>query len=202
MAEAKTKSRLALRLAGTSRKETLEIAAEYDRKETGGYRELYRAGRAAEDAGRRAWAAIRSPETVALFGEQGSRRQGPSDVEELRSRLAAMRERLPAIERTVNSAVERKAGVAERQAAEFRGIAQKHITAVGRLQEEQALRSCMATQAPAQHAVETGQRAADIRQARQRAAEQRVAREDARRAQEEYRYQPPSHDRSGVSRRR
>ncbi|MER5811426.1 hypothetical protein ABT143_25080 [Streptomyces sp. NPDC002033] len=189
VAEAKGKSRLALRLAGTSRKETLEIAAEYDKKETEGYRELYRAGRAAEDAGRQAWATIRSPETVTLFEEQGSRRQGPSDVAELQTRLAAMRERLPEIERIANSVVERKANLAERQAAEFRGTAQKHTTAVGKLQEEKALRSRMATEAPTQHATEAQQRAAYIKQARQQAAVQ--ARENARRAQSEYRYQPP-----------
>ncbi|MCX5278261.1 relaxase domain-containing protein [Streptomyces virginiae] len=197
VAEAKTKSRLALRLAGTSRKETLEIAAEYDKKETDGYRELYRAGRAAEDAGREAWAAIRSPETVALFEEQGSRRQGPSDVAELQTRLAAMRDRLPEIERLANSVVERKAGIAERQAAEFRSIAQKHTTAVGKLQEEQTLRSRMATEAPTQHATEAQQRTAYIKQARQQAAVQ--ARENARRAQSEYQYQSPAQGRSGPS---
>ncbi|MEU8434506.1 MobF family relaxase [Streptomyces sp. NPDC029216] len=197
VAEAKGKSRLALRLAGTSRKETLEIAAEYDKKESEAYREILRAGRAAEDAGREAWAAIRSPETIGLFEEQGSRREGPRDVDELRSRLAAMRERLPEIERIANSVVARKVDLAERQAAEQRGIAQRHTTTAGKLQEEKTLRSRMATQAPTQHAAETRQRAEYIKQARQQAAAQ--ARENARRAQSEYRYQPPTQGRSGPS---
>lgn len=53
----------------------------------------------------------------------------------------------------------------------------------------------MATQAPTQHAAEAQQRAAYIKQARQQAAER--ARENTRRAQEEYRYQPPAQGRSG-----
>lgn len=123
VAEAKTKSRLALRLAGTSRKETLQIAAEYDKKESEAYREILRAGRAAEDAGREAWSAIRSPETIHLFEEQGSRREGPRDVDELQTRLAAMREQLPEIEGIANSVVARRADLAERQASEQRGLA-------------------------------------------------------------------------------
>ncbi|MEV5204197.1 MobF family relaxase [Streptomyces sp. NPDC053720] len=197
VAEAKGKSRLALRLAGTSRKETLEIAAEYDKKETAAYREIARAGRAAEEAGREAWAAIRSPETIGMFEEQGSRREGPRDVDELQNRLAAMRERLPEIERITDRGVARKAGIAERQATEQQGIARKHATSADRLQEEKSLRSRMATEAPNQHAAEAQQRAVYIKQARQQAAVQ--ARENARRAQSEYRYQPPTQGRSGPS---
>ncbi|GHD83288.1 hypothetical protein GCM10010336_74520 [Streptomyces goshikiensis] len=47
--------------------------------ESAAYHEILRAGRAADDAVRQAWAAIRSPETVALFEEQGSRREGPRE---------------------------------------------------------------------------------------------------------------------------
>ncbi|MEV2186647.1 MobF family relaxase [Streptomyces sp. NPDC047970] len=195
--EAKAKSRLALRLAGTSRKETLEIAREYAQKESAAYHETLRAGRAADDAVRQAWAAIRSPETIGLFEEQGSRREGPRDVDELRSRLAAMRERLPQIEQITDRGVARKADTAERQATEQRASAQKHAATAGKLQEEKSLRSHMATQAPAQHTAEAQQRAAYIKQAKQQAAER--ARENARRAQEQYRYQPPTRGRSGPS---
>ncbi|MGW6570056.1 MobF family relaxase [Streptomyces sp. NPDC054975] len=198
--EAKKKSRLALRLAGTSRKETMEIAVEYAKKESEAYNETLRAGRAAETAVREAWAAIRSPETIGIFEAQGSRREGPRDVDELRSRLTSMRERLPEIERVTNREVARKADLAERQATEQRGIAQKHTTTAGKLQEEKTLRSRMATQAPTQHATETRQRAEYIKQARQQAAMQ--SRENARRAQSEYRYQPPTQGRSGPSRGR
>ncbi|MEU4359939.1 hypothetical protein [Streptomyces virginiae] len=108
-----------------------------------------------------------------------------------------MRKRLPEIERLANSVVARKADLAERQAAEFHGTAQKHTTVVGKLQEEQTLRSRMATEAPTQHATEAEQRAAYIKQARQQAVAQ--ARENARRTQSEYRYQPPTQGRSGPS---
>ncbi|MFD8992275.1 MobF family relaxase [Streptomyces goshikiensis] len=195
--EAKNKSRLALRLAGTSRKETLEIAREYAQKESAAYHEILRAGRAADDAVRQAWAAIRSPETVALFEEQGSRREGPREVGELQNRLAAMRERLPEIERITDRGVARKADTAERQATEQQGSVRKHVATAGKLQEEKALRSRMATQAPTQHAAEAQQRAAYIKQAKQQAAER--ARENTRRAHSEYRYQPPTQGRSGPS---
>ncbi|MFH9800472.1 hypothetical protein [Streptomyces virginiae] len=138
------------------------------------------------------------PDHRRLLARRGrSRRQGPSDVAELQPRLAVKRDRLPEIERLANRVVGRKAGLAERQAAEFRGIAQKHTTAVGRLQEEKALRLRMATEAPAQHATEVQQRAAYIKHARQQAAVH--ARGNAQRAQSEYRYQAPAQGRSGPS---
>lgn len=198
--EAKAKSRLALRLAGTSRKETLELAREYAQKESAAYHETLRSGRVADDAVRQAWAAIRSPETIGLFEEQGSRREGLREVDELQNRLAAMRERLPEIERITDRGVARKADAAERQAEEQRASARKHAATAGKLQEEKSLRSRMATEAPTQHAREAQERAAHIKQARQQAAAQ--ARENAQRAQREYRYEPPSQGRSGPSRAR
>ncbi|AZM64986.1 MULTISPECIES: MobF family relaxase [unclassified Streptomyces] len=195
--EAKTKSRLALRLAGTSRKETLALAAEYDQRETAAYREILRANRAAETAHREAWATIRSPETVGWFEQQGSRREAPSTVEELQTRLAEMRERLPDIERITNNGVARAAANAERQAGEHQKEATRLTAAAAKLQEEKALRTRMAAVAPTQHAREAQERAAHIKQARQQAAEE--ARENARWAQREYRYEPPSHGRSGPS---
>ncbi|MGW7453942.1 hypothetical protein [Streptomyces sp. NPDC054787] len=92
------------------------------------------------DTGREAWVAIRSLETIGLFEEEGSRWEGPRDVGELQNRLAAMRERLPEIERIANSAVARRADLAKRQAAEQHAIAQKHIPMAGKLQEEKTLR--------------------------------------------------------------
>jgi conjugative relaxase-like TrwC/TraI family protein len=200
--EAMGKSRLALRLAGTSRKETNALIAEQTEREDAAYREILRARRAAEDAQRDAWAAIRGPETIQWFEGQGSRGAVPRDVDELQDRLAAMRERLPDIERITDRTVARKAESVERQAREFGGQARKHATAAGELQEEKALRSRMATEAPTQHAREAQQRAAHIKQARQQAAE-RARREDAgRRAANESRYQPPTQGRSGPSQRR
>ncbi|MFC8840070.1 hypothetical protein ACFT8Q_08075 [Streptomyces griseoincarnatus] len=70
-------------------------------------------------------------------------------------------------------------------------------TAATKLQEEKALRTRMAAEALIQHARETQERAAHIKQARQPAAEQ--ARENARQSQREYRYVPPSQGRSGPS---
>ncbi|MGW7529062.1 hypothetical protein [Streptomyces sp. NPDC054783] len=68
---------------------------------------------------------------------------------------------------------------------------------MGKLQEEKALRTRMAAEAPTQHAREAQERAAHIKQAQRQAAER--ARENARRAQREYRYQKPSQGRSGPS---
>lgn len=131
------------------------------------------------------------------FEDQGSRREAPRAVDELQDRLAAMRERLPDIEQVTNRTVTRKAETAERQATELQGQAQKYATAADKRQEEKALRSRMATEAPTQHAHEARQRTAHIKQARKQAAAR--ARESARRAQNEYRYQPPAPDRAGPS---
>ncbi|WP_327267089.1 hypothetical protein OG444_39860 (plasmid) [Streptomyces sp. NBC_01232] len=106
-----------------------------------------------------------------------------------------MHERLPEIERITNRVVARSADLAGRQAAEQRGIAWKHITTAGKLQEERRCARARRPRPPTQHAEEAQQRAAYIKQARQQAAEQ--ARENARRAQSEYRYQPPTQGRSG-----
>ncbi|WTB73747.1 AAA family ATPase (plasmid) [Streptomyces cellulosae] len=195
--EAKAKSRLALRLAGTSRKETLSLAAEYDQRETAAYREIFRANRAVETARREAWATIRSPETVSWFEQQGSRRDAPSTDEELQTRLAEMRERLPDIERITNNGAARAAANAERQADKYEKEATRLTAAAAKLQEEKTLRTRMAAMAPTQHAREAQERAAHIKQARQQAAEQ--ARENARRAQREYRFESASQGRSGPS---
>jgi len=196
--EALGKSRLALRLAGTSRKETTALTAEQTERENAAYREIVRARRAAEEAQREAWAAIRSPETIGWFEGQGARGAAPRDVDELKDRLAAMRERLPDIEQITDRIVTRKAETAERQATEHRGEARKQATAADKLQEEKALRSRMATEAPTQHLREAQQRAEYLKQARQQAAAR--ARENAgQRAANEYRYQPPSQGRSGPS---
>jgi len=198
--EAMGKSRLALRLAGTSRKETNALIAEHGERESEAYREILRARRAAEEAQREAWATIRSPETIQWFEDQGSRREAPRYADELQDRLAAMRERLPDIERVTDRTVTRKAETAERQATEFRGDALKYATAAEKLQEEKALRSRMATESPTQHAREAQQRAAYLKQARQQKAAERTRREDAgRRAANESRYQPPTQGRSGPS---
>ncbi|HEY9372301.1 MobF family relaxase [Streptomyces sp.] len=195
--EAKTRSRLALRLAGTSRKETIALSAEYARKEAAAHEELLHAGRAAAAAQREAWAAIGNLETVDWFEEQGSRGQAPRDVVELQRRLAAMRDRLPDIERTTNRAIAEDAEQAERHAAELRAAAQRHAAMADKLRDERTVRSRMATEAPAQHARETQERAEHLKQARQRAANQ--TRENARRAQAGYRYQPPDQGRTGPS---
>lgn len=194
--EAKGKSRLALRLAGTSRKETLELAREYAQKRMAAYHEVNRAATASEDAVRQAWTTARSSD-VADWLEDGPRQGAPRRVDELQIRLAAMRERLPELERITNRGIERKAETAERQATAQRADAKKHGVSAVKLQEEKSLRSRMATQAPTQDAAEAKQRAAYIKQARQQAAER--ARENTRRAHEEYRYQPPTQDRSGPS---
>ncbi|MFG3043098.1 MobF family relaxase [Streptomyces sp. NPDC048330] len=195
--EAKNKSRLALRLAGTSRKETLELAREYAQKERAAYHEILRAAGACEDAVREAWATVRGSDVAGLLEEPGVRQGAPRGVEELQNRLAAMRERLPEVERITDRGIERKAETAERQATTQSAEAKRHGVSAVKLQEEKSLRSRMATQAPTQHAAEAKQRAAYIKQARQQAAER--SRESARRTQSEYRYQPPTQGRSGPS---
>ncbi|GAA1376634.1 MobF family relaxase [Streptomyces beijiangensis] len=195
--EAKNKSRMALRMAGTSRKETLQLLGEHNEKYTAAYLEVLRAAKAAENAQRDAWKTIRSPETVGLFEQQGSRREAPYTVDELQNRLAEMRDRLPDIERITNRTVLRGAEHAERQAADHRSQATECRTSATALQSEKRLRSRMATEAPTQHNREVQERSEHLKQARQRAAER--ARENARRAQSEYRYQPPPQDRSGPS---
>lgn len=153
-----------------------------------------------EAAHREAWVTIRSPETVGWFEQQGSRREAPSTVDELQARLAAMRDRLPDIERITDNGVARAAVSAERQASEHRKDAARLTASAAALQEEKALRSRMGASAPTQHTREMQERAAHIKQARQQAVEQ--ARENTRRAQQEYRYEPPSQGRSGPSRGR
>ncbi|MEU6777363.1 hypothetical protein [Streptomyces sp. NPDC046759] len=157
--EAKGKSRIALRLAGTSRKETIALADEYAAKESAAYREIVRARRAAEDALREAWSAIRNPETISWSEPPGFRAETPHTVDELQARLAAMCEWLPDVERITDRAVARDAEPAERQAAEFRSQAASYTAAAGKLQEEKALRTRMAAEAPTQHAREVKQRA-------------------------------------------
>ncbi|WP_331743899.1 relaxase domain-containing protein (plasmid) [Streptomyces sp. NBC_00873] len=190
--ESMSRSRMALRLAGTSRKETADLSAEHAQRANAAYQEARRAGQAAEDAQRESWTAICSPETVDWFENQGSRAGAPHTVDELTDKLAAMRERLPEIERITDWAITEDAQRTERQAAEYRGHARIHRIAVTGLQNEKALRLRMATEAPGQHSREAQQRAAHIQTAQRQQREQQVARQAAARTQSEHGHQLPT----------
>ncbi|MFD9033303.1 MobF family relaxase [Streptomyces sp. NPDC059567] len=194
---AKQKSRIALRLAGTSRRETSALSAEHERKANAAHAEARRAGQAAETAQQEAWAAIRSPQTIHWFEQHGSRTSTPPTVNELQDKLAAMRQRLPDIERTTDRVVTQDAEHAERQVVQYRESARSHGAVAANLQEESELRSRMAAEAPGQHAREAQQRAARL-QAAQRQQRQH-ARDVARQAQTVHVYQQPAQGRSGPS---
>jgi conjugative relaxase-like TrwC/TraI family protein len=199
VAKSLNKSRIALRLAGTSRKETEDVVNQFSGKMAAAYEEWQDAKSAARDAEREAWQTIRDYPRKEMFRAQGATGAlWPTSVEDMREQLAAMREHLPTIEQRIDDRHAAEAQRLRRQAAEARESAAGHRAAAAGLQQEKELRKRMETRAPHQYARESQQRTAAIQAARQRKAEQ--ARQAAERAQRDHRrYEPPSQGRSGPS---
>ncbi|MFB8314693.1 MobF family relaxase [Streptomyces sp. NPDC055961] len=197
---AKNRSRMALLLAGTSRKETAALSAEHAQRARVAQAEADRARQAAEAARREAWDAIRSPQTVHWFEQQGSRSNVPPAVDDLMDRLTAMRQRITDIARITDRVVTQDAEHAERQAAQHRTTVQRHAAVTADLRQENDLRSQMAADAPARHAREARERAAQM-QADQR-RQRRYGQGDVRQAPGAPAQQLPVQGRSGPSRLR
>lgn len=202
IAEKATMGRLALRLAGTSRKEARTTAARYDRKFDAATAQGQQARTEAADAAREAWQIVRAYQRADIWSEYGATGHGaPRGLTELRERLEQMRRHVPVVADRLDTSHAQDAAYRRGKATEARTTAVGRRTAAHDLQTERALRQEMQTTAPQQHAREVAERSTALRQAREERQAQQAAQRARMAAQERNRaaYQPPSQGRSGPS---
>ncbi|MFD8799927.1 MobF family relaxase [Streptomyces atroolivaceus] len=190
LAAADGKGRIALRMAGTSRKEHRQLTQEATEQRAAGRREASDAGVAASRAAEAAWDIVRSSPYAAVLG--ATEHQAP-DVDTLAARLTEMREtRIPACIQQIDTGDEKRVSRAHGQVTRARENAAMHRAVANDARTEKALRARIAEHHPVLHESETRARA-EVRQAQ----ETRSARIEAQRAPS---YRPPSLGRSGPSR--
>ncbi|MFJ9079370.1 MobF family relaxase [Streptomyces sp. NPDC102278] len=167
---------LALRLAGTSRKELDELHAHQLGQAAAGDAETQRAREASREAMLASWETVRAGAYASRLGATG---YPPRDAHELGERLAAMRAGLIQHAQDIDGDNERKAGRlhgdavrATEQAAYWHGHARLAMT-------EQAQRREIAVRFPQLHEHETAARLAVARQQRAAAAAERSDQREA-----------------------
>ncbi|MFD4764275.1 MobF family relaxase [Streptomyces sp. NPDC058439] len=190
LAAAEGQGRIALRLAGTSRKEHRQLTKESTEQRAAGWREGAEARAAASRAAEAAWKALRSSPHAAVLG--ATEYQAP-DVDTLAARLTEMREtRLPARIQQIDTSDQKKISRAHGQAAQARKNAAMYRAVAADARTEKALRSRIAEQHPKLHESEVKARA-DLQRTQERQSA-RVVTQSSRS------YQPPVQGRSGPKR--
>lgn len=192
LAAAEGKGRIALRMAGTSRKEHRQLTQEATEQRAAGWREAADARVAASRAAEAAWGIVRSSPYSDVLG--ATERQAP-DVDTLEARLTDMREaRIPARVQQIDTGDEKRVSRAHGQAAKARENAALYRAVAVDARTEKALRARISEHHPVLHESENRART-EVRQAQ----EIRSARIEAQRAPS---YRPPALGRSGPSRGR
>ncbi|MFJ1700262.1 AAA family ATPase [Streptomyces sp. NPDC088252] len=192
LAAADSKGRIALRLAGTSRKEHRQLKQEATQQRGAGWRDAADARVAASRAVEEAWTILRTSPHAAVLG--ATERQAP-DIDTLAARLTEMREtRVPDRVRQIDTSDQKKISRAHGQAAQARKNAAMHRAIATDARTEKALRARIAEHHPSLHQSEAQARV-EIRQAQEAPA--------ARISPQASSYRPPlPRGRSGPSQRR
>ncbi|MER7316429.1 MULTISPECIES: MobF family relaxase [Streptomyces] len=183
------KSRIALRLAGTSRKEHTQLKKQAEKDRAAGWREAADARMDAARAAHRAWTIVRaSPYATVL---KATPHQTP-DVDTLAARLTEMRQvHLPARAQQIDTGDQKRLSRLHGQAAKARENMATYQRISTEARTEQNLRARLADRHPELHQAEVKARA-EIQQAKQ-------ARADRVQQQNQPSYQPPAPSRSGPS---
>ncbi|MEV6685100.1 MobF family relaxase [Streptomyces sp. NPDC051130] len=165
IAESGQKSRLALRLAGTSREETLALMAQYEEQHAAAKNEAQRASSAAATAVREAWQTFTAHPNASLLNPAGQA-SPPRDAEALHAFLAAVRERIPVLAARIDSSVGEDVQRLRDGADAQRAAAARHRASATQIRQEATFREDMRSTAPRQYARETEGRAAGLREPR------------------------------------
>ncbi|MFE9913358.1 MobF family relaxase [Streptomyces clavifer] len=192
LAAADGKGRIALRMAGTSRKEHRQLTKEATEQRAAGWREAADARAAASRAAETAWEIVRSSPYADVLG--ATERQAP-DVDTLAARLAEMREtRIPARVQQIDTGDEKHVSRAHGQATRARENAAMYQAVAADARTEKTLRARIAEQHPRLHESEVQARA-DL----QRTQETRSAHVAAQNSRS---FRPPTQTRPGPRRSR
>ncbi|MDX3055981.1 MobF family relaxase [Streptomyces sp. NE06-03E] len=192
LATADDKGRIALRLAGTSRKEHRQLTQQATEQRAAGWREAADARAAASRAAEAAWEMLRSSPYAAALG--ATEHQAP-DVDTLAARLTEMREvRIPARVQQIDTGDAKRVSHAHGQAVKARENAVMYRAVATDARKEKTLRASIFEEHPKLHESEVKARA-DL----QRTQETRSARVAVQGGRS---YQPPAQNRSGPRRSR
>lgn len=164
-----TKSRIALLLAGSSRKETQTLTTQYEQQHAAAIDEARRASRASAEALRGGWDALAGYPHISLLTPGGTL-VPPEDVPSMEATLETLRQRVPLLAARLDTRVTDDAQQLLASAAAQNTAAARHRANVVALQQENALREEMRAAAPVRHARETGERAAALGRLHEQAA--------------------------------
>ncbi|MFF6815235.1 hypothetical protein ACFZAG_35920 [Streptomyces sp. NPDC012403] len=164
------RSRIALRLAGTSRAEQQALLDQYTRQLAEAREEQQRAERAAADVRRQAWQTLRTSPYAEAFRAHGALGEAPDDPAVMRQRFAAMHAHLPTLATQIDTARTEAAQQARIEAVALHTKARDLREVTERLQAEQRVRRRISAQAPRRHAADEAARTAALRQERRQSA--------------------------------
>ncbi|GGV45270.1 hypothetical protein GCM10010293_53180 [Streptomyces griseoflavus] len=179
------RSRIALRLAGTSRAEQQALLAQYTQQLTEAREEQQRAGCAVADARRQAWQTLRTSPYAEALRAHGALGAAPADPEAMRQRFAAMQADLPKLATQIDTARAEAAQQACLEAAALQTKARNLRGVAEQLQAEQQARRHSSTQDPQRYMY--GEAARAILQ-----QERRHSTPHAQHAREQLQHQRPS----------
>lgn len=156
------KGRLALRLAGTSRKEALALTAQYQQQYSAAIDEAGRASRAAAQALDEAVRTLATHPQISLLASGGTW-VPPGEAEAMTAALAELRQRVPVLAARLDSTLAEEARRLRTEAAAGRATAVRHRATAAEVEREATLREEMHAAAPIRHAREIDERAVAAR---------------------------------------
>ncbi|UQI49662.1 relaxase domain-containing protein (plasmid) [Streptomyces sp. HU2014] len=152
------RNRITLLAAGTSRGEQEQLREQYTEQMAAAHEEQQRARQAAQAAQREAWQTVALSPYAGVFREQGATGAAPRELDEMKERLAAMREFLPALVQQVDTQRAEDVEHARGRESGLRARAETLRTTAAALRAERELRQQVAAEAQVQHQAEQGAR--------------------------------------------
>ncbi|MFJ7271964.1 MobF family relaxase [Streptomyces sp. NPDC099050] len=156
------KSRIALRLAGSSRKETLALTTQYGQQHAAAVEEARRASRASVEALRGGWQALTAYPHISLLAPGGTP-VPPRDVQAMEASLETLQQRVPVLAARLDTRVAEDVQQLRDSALAQRAAATRHHANAVEIRQEITLREEMQAAAPIRHAREVDGRAAALR---------------------------------------
>lgn len=154
------RSRIALRLAGTSRAEQQALLAQYTRQSAEAHEEQQQAERAVAAACRQAWHTLRTSPYAEALRAHGALGDAPGDPAVMRERFAAMQADLPTLTKQIDTARAEAAQQARLEAIALHTKARSLRAVAEQLQAEQQVRQHISAQDPQRHVPGEAARAA------------------------------------------
>lgn len=171
------RSRIALRLAGTSRAEQQALLAHYTRQTAEAHEEQQQAERAVAAACGQAWQTLRVSPYAEALRAHGALGDAPGDPAAMRQRFAAMQAALPLLATQIDTARAEAAQQARLEAVELHTKARNLRAVAEQLRAEQPVRRLLDAQDPQRHASGEPARAALQQERRHGALHAQQARE-------------------------